>query len=158
MRAVGNHSTCTARWAKMKIEKTDFQNLDRALSLEWLETNGRGGFASGTIAGVNTRRYHALLLTARKPPSERVVLVNHLEEWLDVDGEAIPLSANLYPGVVYPTGYEQGIEFSTTPWPTWTFDCHGITVQREILSIHSRDTVIVRWKLVGKKHSRVVLR
>jgi hypothetical protein len=63
----------------MKIEKTDFQNLDRALSLEWLETNGRGGFASGTIAGVNTRRYHALLLTARKPPSERVVLVNHLE-------------------------------------------------------------------------------
>src|SRR4051812_42430743 len=138
----------------MKIEKTDCRNLDRALSLEWLETNGRGGFASGTIAGVNTRRYHALLLTARKPPSERVVLpgkagektprryhallltarkppservvlVNHLEEWLDVDGEAIPLSANLYPGVVYPTGYEQGIEFSTTPWPTWTFDCHG---------------------------------
>jgi predicted glycogen debranching enzyme len=142
----------------MNVTAQDCQNLGRALSLEWLETNGRGGFASGTIAGVNTRRYHALLLTARKPPSERVVLVNHLEEWLDIDGQAIPLSANLYPGVVHPAGYEQALEFSTDPWPTWTFDCNGMTVQREILSIHGRDIVIVRWKLVGKKHSRAVLR
>jgi glycogen debranching enzyme len=79
----------------MKISTQDCQNLDRALSLEWLETNGRGGFSSGTVAGANTRRYHALLLTARKPPSERFVLVNHLEEWLDIDGQAIPLSMNV---------------------------------------------------------------
>jgi len=142
----------------MKVDKEDCRNLDRALSLEWLETNGRGGFASGTIAGANTRRYHALLLTARKPPSERFVLVNHLEEWLDFDGQAIPLSTNLYPGAVHPAGYEHCIEFSTDPWPTWTFDCNGITVQREILSIHGRDIVIVRWKLVGEKQSRAVLR
>ena len=142
----------------MKIERTDCQNLDRALSLEWLETNGRGGFASGTIAGANTRRYHALLLTARKPPSERFVLVNHIEEWLDIDGQAIPLSTNLYPGVVHPAGYKQGIEFSTDPWPTWTFECNGVRVQREILSIYGRDIVMVGWKLVGKKRSRAVLR
>ena len=142
----------------MKIDTEDCRNLDRALSLEWLETNGKGGFASGTVAGANTRRYHALLLTARKPPSERFVLVNHLEEWLDIDGQAIPLSTNLYPGSVHPTGYEHCIEFSTDPWPTWTFDCNGLTVQREILSIHGRDIVMVRWKLVGKKPSRAVLR
>lgn len=64
----------------MKIGAEDCRNLDRALSFEWLETNGFGGFSSGTVAGVNTRRYHALLLTARKPPSERFVLVNYLEE------------------------------------------------------------------------------
>ncbi len=142
----------------MKIAAKDCRNLDRALSLEWLETNGRGGFASGTVAGANTRRYHALLLTARKPPSERFVLVNHLEEWLDIDGQAIPLSTNLYPGAVYPTGYEHCLEFSTDPWPTWTFDCNGITIQREILSIHGRDMVMVRWQLIGKKPSRAVLR
>jgi predicted glycogen debranching enzyme len=142
----------------VKVGAEDCRNLDRALSLEWLETNGKGGFASGTIAGANTRRYHALLLTARKPPSERFVLVNHLEEWLDIDGQAIPLSTNLYPGAVHPAGYEHCIEFSTNPWPIWRFDCHGIIVQREVLSIHSRDIVMVRWKLVGKKLSRVVLR
>ncbi len=142
----------------MKIGAEDCRNLDRALILEWLETNGRGGFASGTVAGANTRRYHALLLTARKPPSERFVLVNHLEEWLDIDGQAIPLSTNLYPGAVHPSGYERCFEFSTDPWPTWTFDCNGLTVQREILSIHGRDIVMVRWKLVGKKPSRAMLR
>ena len=64
----------------MKVEKEDCRNLDRALGLEWLEANGREGFASGTVAGVHTHRYHALLLTVRKPPSERFVLVNYLEE------------------------------------------------------------------------------
>ena len=142
----------------MKIGAKDCRNLDRALSLEWLETNGRGGFASGTVAGANTRRYHALLLTARKPPSERFVLVNHLEEWLDIAGQPIPLSTNLYPGAVYPTGYEHCIEFLTDPWPTWIYGCNGLRVQREILSIHERDMVIVRWKLIGKKPSRAVLR
>jgi predicted glycogen debranching enzyme len=142
----------------MKVDKEDCRNLDRALSLEWLETNGRGGFASGTIAGANTRRYHALLLTARTPPSERFVLVNHLEEWLDIDGRTIPLSTNIYPGAIHPTGYEHCIEFSTDPWPTWTFDCNGVMIQREILSIYRRDMVLVRWRLVGKKQLRAGLR
>jgi len=142
----------------VKIGAEDCRNLDRALSFEWLETNGKGGFASGTVAGANTRRYHALLLTSRKPPSERFVLVNHLEEWLDIDGQAIPLSTNLYPGVVHPAGYERCIEFSTDPWPTWAFDCNGLMVQREILSIHGRDIVMVRWKLLGRRRLRAVLR
>ena len=138
----------------MKIDKEGCRNLDRALSLEWLEANGKGGFASGTIAGANTRRYHALLLTARTPPTERFVLVNHLEEWIDIDGRTIPLSTNIYPGAIHPTGYEYCIEFSTDPWPTWTFDCNGVMIQREILSIHRRDMVLVRWRLVGKKQLR----
>lgn len=142
----------------MRIEKEDCQSLDHALSLEWLETNGRGGFASGTVSGAHTRRYHALLLTARKPPAERFVLVNHLEEWLEVDGETIPLSTNLYPGAVHPTGYKYCAGFSSDPWPTWTFDWSGLTVQREILAVRGRDLVIVRWTLVGKKNRQATLR
>lgn len=99
----------------MKVDTTACQDLDRALSLEWLETNGKGGFASGTVAGANIRRYHALLLSARKPPSERFVLVNHLEEWLDIDGQTIPLSTNLYPGAVHPTGINTASNFQQLP-------------------------------------------
>jgi predicted glycogen debranching enzyme len=142
----------------VKIGAEDCQDLDRALSLEWLETNGRGGFASGTVAGANTRRYHALLLTARKPPTERFVLVKHLEEWIEVNGEAFPLTTNLYPGAAHPSGYQHCAGFSPDPWPTWTFDCHGMTVQREILAVRGRDLVIVRWKLTGKKNHRATLR
>jgi len=50
----------------MKVDATACQNFEQALGLKWLETNGRGGFASDTVAGANTTRYHTLLLTARK--------------------------------------------------------------------------------------------
>lgn len=142
----------------MNIGIHDCKNLDRALRLEWLETNGRGGFSSGTVAGANTRRYHALLLTARTPPGERVVLVNQLEEWLDLDGHSFPLSTNCYPGTVYPSGYDYCTGFSTDPWPTWTFTCDNTIIQREIFAIHERDLAIVRWRLLGKKNRRAILR
>ena len=140
----------------MNIDSHDCQNLDRALSLEWLETNGRGGFSSGTVAGANTRRYHALLLTARKPPSERFVLVNQVEEWLDLDGQSFPLSTNCYSGAIHPSGYLCCTGFTTDPWPTWTFECRNTTIRREIFTIHERDLVIVRWRLLAKKAQRAM--
>jgi len=141
----------------VKFGIADCQNLDRALSLEWLEVNGLGGFASGTIASANTRRYHALLLTASEPSHARYVLVNHLEEWLSFDQEAVALSTNLYPGAVYPDGYTRCLSFSSSPWPTWCFTCKGYTVQREIFFVHGRDLVIVRWKLIKGPTNPVVL-
>ena len=142
----------------MRVKKTDCRDLDRALGLEWLETNGRGGFASGTVAGANTRRYHALLLTARRPPGERVVLVNHVEDWLDVGGQSFPLSTNVYPGAVHPVGYQHCTLFALNPWPTWTYRVGGLTVQRELCCVHGRDLVILRWSLKGKTKQAVRLR
>ena len=78
--------------------------FDRArLEDEWLEADGFGGFASGTVGMMRTRRYHALLLTATQPPAGRVVLVNGIEAWLDVDGARYPLTMQRYaPDVLYP--------------------------------------------------------
>lgn len=142
----------------MKIATAECQNLEGALSLEWLETNGRGGFSSGTVSGANTRRYHAILLVARNPPGERVALVNHLDEWVDVAGQSIPLSTNLYPGAVHPESYRVCEGFSTEPWPTWTFDCAGVVIQRELLCVKNRDLVVLRWRLLEETHSSVTLR
>ncbi|MBX3329197.1 MAG: glycogen debranching enzyme family protein [Nitrospira sp.] len=141
----------------MKIGKKDCQNLGRALSLEWLETNGRGGFASGTVSGANTRRYHALLLTVQQPRTNRYVLVNHIEEWLSVDGEQVPLSTNLYPDTVHPQGYLHCTSFVSTPWPTWIYSYKRKKIQREILRIWGRDIVFVRWKLIDPKNNDVTL-
>ncbi|HKW86131.1 MAG TPA: glycogen debranching enzyme N-terminal domain-containing protein, partial [Nitrospiraceae bacterium] len=144
----------------MKVSTGDCKNLERTLALEWLETNGRGGFASGTIAGPNTRRYHALLLVARKPPVERVVLVNHLEEYLDTSSGSFPLSTNLYPGAVHPDGYRRCVGFSSEPWPTWAYELDGIKVMREIFSPRGRDLVVVRWHLaeLSTRSVRLVIR
>src|SRR5574340_386103 len=115
----------------MDVGAQDCQSLERALSLEWLETNGRGGYASGTVAGANTRRYHALLLIARNPPVDRVALVNHLEEWVEVGCHTFPLSTNLYEGAVHPEGYRHCEGFSALPWPTWRYGAHGIRRSEE---------------------------
>jgi len=77
-------------------------NLAAATQREWLETNGLGGFASSTISGLNTRRYHGLLTAALTPPVGRFVLLSKLEETLIVNGERFELSANQYPGAVHP--------------------------------------------------------
>lgn len=142
----------------MKIDSIRCQDLERALSLEWLETNGRGGYASGTVAGANTRRYHALLLVARHPPVDRVVLVNHLEEWVEAGDHPFPLSTNLYRGAVHPEGYRHCEGFSAAPWPTWRYASHDIQLEREVLCPHGRDMVVVRWRLVDNAPPGIVLR
>src|SRR5712691_6569128 len=67
-------------------------DLPNALRREWLVTNGLGGYASGTVAGVNTRRYHGLLVATLAPPAERTVLVGGTIDWADYDGHRYPLS------------------------------------------------------------------
>ena len=74
------------------------------MTREWLETNGIGGFASSTETGMNTRRYHGLLVAATKPPVGRMVLLSKLEETLIAGGRRIELSSNRYPGAIYPRG------------------------------------------------------
>ena len=70
-------------------------------SAEWLEADGLGGFASGTTAGIRTRRYHALLLTATAPPSERKALVNGFEAWVETAGGSWFLTSQRYgPNIV----------------------------------------------------------
>ena len=80
-------------------------NFDAGLQREWLVTNGIGGFASATINGCNTRRYHGLLVAATKPPVGRLVLLSKLEELLIVNGQAFELGTNRYPGAVHPEGF-----------------------------------------------------
>ncbi len=70
------------------------RNLEAATQREWLETNGIGGFASSTVIGLNTWRYHGLLTAALTPPVGRFVLLSKLEETLVVNGECFELSAN----------------------------------------------------------------
>ena len=64
---------------------------------EWLEADGIGGFASGTVSGVRTRRYHALLLAATTPPTGRMVLVNGLDAWVTTPSGRWALSTQRYP-------------------------------------------------------------
>src|SRR5690349_23964842 len=98
-------------YVMIEIDQESCRNLETAVSREWLETNGIGGFSSATIVGLNTRRYHGLLTAATKPPVGRFVLLSKLEETLVIDGRRYELSANQYPGVIHPRGFEYQSDF-----------------------------------------------
>ena len=115
---------------------------------EWLEPDGRGGFASGTADGRRTRRYHALLLTAQPPPTGRFVLVNGLEVWLETAGGRFALSTQAYaPGVVHPDGAGRIRAFTRDPWPAWTFACEdGTRVRQEVFVAREHGLTVISWR------------
>ncbi|OAJ64651.1 amylo-alpha-1,6-glucosidase [Paraburkholderia ginsengiterrae] len=116
---------------------------------EWLEADGFGGFASGTVGTLRTRRYHALLLSAPRAPGGRVVLVNGVEAWLEADGQRYPLSMQRYvPDVIYPDLTTRLLAFGTEPWPTWRIqiDAHWVCIAETFVSKAAGETVL-RWRL-----------
>src|SRR5512146_750597 len=121
-----------------------------AESREWLCTNGIGGFASGTVAGLLTRRYHGLLVAALQPPLGRSVLVAKLDETVEYDGICCPLATNRWAdGTVDPTGYRQIERFRLEGTsPTWTYACADALLEKQIWMEQGANTTYVRYRLV----------
>ncbi len=124
------------------------EDYERAAGIEWLDVDRLGGYASGTAAGLPTRRFHALLLVAEDPPHERIVLVNHLTELLETSSGPLALSTR---GKEAPEdGWRRCVAFTTNPFPTWTYDLgDGFVVERSVLRLAGRPTACVRWRLVA---------
>ena len=134
----------------MKAELIEFDqsvcgDLDAGLKLEWLETNGLGGFSSSTISGVNTRRYHGLLTAALHPPVSRYVLLSKLEETLVIGGERFDLSANTYAGAVHPQGYRYLKHFRLDPFPVFTYQVDGVEIEKRVFMVHGENRTVVEY-------------
>jgi len=123
------------------------RNLESALRKEWLETNGLGGFASSTIIGLNTRRYHGLLTAATRPPVGRMVLLSKLEEALVVAGNRYELSTNQYPGVIHPQGHQYLKRFRLDPFPVFTYVIAGIEIEKSVFMIHGENSTVIQYEL-----------
>ncbi|MGE5176855.1 MAG: amylo-alpha-1,6-glucosidase [Hyphomicrobiales bacterium] len=121
-----------------------------ALESEWLEPDGLGGFASGTVSGIRNRRYHALLLAATTPPTGRVVLVNGLETRITTPHGAYDLSAQRYaPDVIHPDGMNRIESFTIDPWPRWVFRLEdGTRVEQQLFSVRGIPGSVVSWNIV----------
>jgi glycogen debranching enzyme len=122
------------------------RDFGRSSKLEWLETNGTGAFAMGTVAGVNTRRYHGLLVASLRPPVERYVLLSRVEEEASVDGRRYALGVCQYPGLVTPRGFEWLDEFRTEPCATWRYGLDGASFEKQIYLVPGRQAVVIRYR------------
>ena len=118
---------------------------------EWLETDGLGGFACGTVSGIRTRRYHALLLPATTPPTGRVVLVNGVEAWIETAAGSFALTSQRYaPDVIHPDGATRISGFSSEPWPTWEFTLPGdVRIRQELFVRHGTGALVLSWTVVS---------
>ena len=117
---------------------------------EWLEADGLGGFASGTVGGIRTRRYHALLLAATTPPAGRMVLVNGIDAEIETSEGQFALTTQRYaPGVDYPDGSSRLEGFNLEPWPQWTFSIPGGKIIHELFVPNERAAVVLRWRWEG---------
>lgn len=132
----------------INLDKNVCADLTAGLSREWLETNGLGGFACGTVAGANTRRYHGLLTAALNPPGGRMLLLSKLEETLVLGERRIDLSTNEYAGTIHPEGYRALSGFRLDPFPTWTFDVESVRLEKTVFMPQGSNTVQVEYKLL----------
>ena len=126
------------------------QNYQAATSREWLLANGLGGYSSSTMLGVNTRKYHGLLVAPVRPPWHQKLLLSKVEEEVFVGGKKFQLSTNEYPGVVYPEGYKHIPQFCLHPFPTFLYSFDGVTVEKTIFMPHLTNAVVVRYKISNR--------
>ena len=137
-------------------------NLALSAGREWLVTNGIGGYASGTVAGLLTRRYHGLLIAALKPPLGRTLLLTKLDETATYDGCTYPLFANRWAVSTSAISYERGREWNgvepvgfhhlerfhlegTTP--VWTFACADARLEKRVWMQPGSNTTYIRYDL-----------
>lgn len=126
--------------------------VEPLLTREWLVTNGLGGYASGTVSGVITRRYHGLLIAALPAPLGRMVLLNHLSEQVSLeDEERIPLAGREH---VNRSLELHGAEYLTefrldAGLPVWRYQIDRIVLEKRIFMSHMQNTVYVTYRMVS---------
>ena len=147
---------------RMTWDRQQPLDADALLTREWLVTNGLGGSASGTVAGVATRRFHGLLVAALPAPLGRIVTLNHLSEQLRLpDGRVIELGGNEYAeGAPYLPGVTHLAEFRLElGLPVWRYQIGGAAIEKRIVMPHGQNTVHVTYRLLsGEGPVRLTLR
>jgi predicted glycogen debranching enzyme len=129
-----------------QISEMTFEGL---ISHEWLSTNGVGGYACSTLCGLNTRKYHGLLVAAMSPPARRMVLLSRVEETVVTAHGSFALDANEYPGAIFPQGHHLLRAFSADPFPRWAYQGDGFTIEKSLSLLQGQNVVCLSYALLG---------
>jgi predicted glycogen debranching enzyme len=148
--AAGAAEVVAPQISKVKFGREVCGNLEAAEAREWIVTNGIGGFASGTVAGCNTRRYHGLLVAALQPPVGRMQLVAGLDEIVRYAGAEYPLATHQWAsGAVDPKGFLNIESFRLDGMtPVWTYALADALLEKRLWMRHGENTTYVQYTLV----------
>lgn len=137
------------------FERDTLQDFELSARREWLVTNGIGGFASGTIAGLNTRRYHGLLVASLNPPVQRTLLLAKLDVTATYRGKSYPLATNEFAdGTISPRGFVHLDSFTLDgQLPVWTWLIGDALVEQRVWMAHGQNTTYVSFRLIRGSES-----
>ena len=133
----------------LHFDKNELGNLEYSLRREMLSTNRAGGYMSTTMVCCNTRKYHGLVVCPRNDEEEEnYVLLSSVDETIVQHDQSFNLAIHRFPGVYEPRGHKYIIDFDYTPTPTITYRVRGVTLKKELLWIHSRTQLLIRYTLL----------
>jgi predicted glycogen debranching enzyme len=133
----------------IKLQKQEINNLEQSTFLEWIETNGLGGWASGTISGINSRRYHGLLVAATEPPVGRMVMVSKIAETIFTENETVELDANNFNGHIHPKGFQFLESFEKDLFPVFRYKIGNLELTKTIFMVDSSNTTVIKYEIKG---------
>lgn len=144
---------------RITLDARQCRNFEVSSCREWLLTNGIGGFAMGTVAGANMRRYHGHLVAATVPPTTRMCLLANIEASIQADGNPVGLSCNQYQGAVYPEGYLYLESFLATEHSVeWHYKVQGMRVCKWLSMHRGQNSVTIRYRNEGNLPFGLTLR
>lgn len=129
----------------MKYTNKDV-DLEYGLQREWLITNGIGGYASSTVVGANTRRYHGILVAPLLPPARRYVVCPKIDEAVEIDGQTYPLYTNLGRNYVS-EGHTHLYSFEKEYIPIYTYVVQGVTIKKFICMQYGKNTTCILYNI-----------
>ena len=141
----------------LTFDKSELGNLEYSLQREMLATDRKGGYMSTTIVCCNTRKYHGLMVAPIDESDEAYVLLSSLDETIIQHDQSFNLALHRFKGVYEPRGHKYITDFQYTPTPTITYRVGGVILRKELLWIHKRTQLMIRYTLVDA-HSDTTLR
>jgi len=143
---------------KINLGPDSLSDFDKAIQSEWLVTNGLGGYASSTVLGVNTRKYHGLLIAAFNPPTDRRVLLSKLDEEVHVGEGTYQLGANESRKGVQPEGYRFLSGFSLSPFPKFTYQVNSVRLNKSVFMPTEKNATIVIYEVTSPDAEKAFVR
>lgn len=132
----------------LTFDKKELGNLEYSLQREMLATDRRGGYMSTTIVCRNTRKYHGLMVAPIDDSDRAYVLLSSVDETVVHDGQSFNLALHRFPGTYEPRGHKYITDFEYTPTPTITYRVGSIVLRKELLWIHNRTQLMIRYTLL----------
>ena len=140
----------------MKFTKENLE-IEKAIKREWIITNGIGGYASSTIIGANTRKYHGLLIAPLTPPAQRYLIISKLDESIEIEGNKYNLYTNIGENYIS-EGYKYQESFEKEYLPAYEYKVQDVKIIKTICMEYGKNTVGIYYKIKNSdKHSKLTI-